>query len=264
MLQPCMSIEWIVVDAGWKEHPRYQRTLGCRRLHVAADSAIRSPIQFAMHRTFGVCLIVVTIAAAASAGCSGPNELVASQGAELDSVYAVNRDLQERLIALGDSLQFYSDIESGQYYRDRRMLTQEIEKLQYEVSVCRDGGRTIEMLSVDALFVPASAILTDAGRTRIDAMADTLKSRHAGDIIRIEGHADSTPVGSRLEATYPSNWELSAARAAAIVRYLVDEHDLPTGQIEVASYGSTRPIARNDTAEGRRENRRIRVAVVVR
>lgn len=217
-----------------------------------------------MRRTPAVCLIVVAAAAAVLAGCSGPNQLVMSQGAELDSMYAANRGLEERLSALRDSLQFYSDIESGQYYRDRRMLSQQIEKLEYELSVCRDGGRTIETLSVDALFEPASATLTENGRVRISAMADTLKARHAGDVIRVEGHSDSTPVGSRLAEKYPSNWELSAARAAAVVRFMVDEHDLPTGQIEVASYGSTRPIARNDTAEGRRENRRIRVAVVVR
>lgn len=217
-----------------------------------------------MCRPFGDFLIVLATAAVVLAGCSGPNQLLISQGAELDSMYAVNRDLQERLSVLSDSVQFYSDIESGQYYRDRRMLNQQIEKLEYDLSVCRDGGRTIETLSVDALFEPASANLTDAGRSRISVMADTLQSRHAGDIIRVEGHADSTPVGTRLEETYPSNWELSAARAAAVVRYLVDEHDFPTGQIEVASYGSTRPIARNDTAEGRRENRRIRIAVVMR
>ncbi len=217
-----------------------------------------------MHRAFRPCTLFAALAASLLVGCSGPNELVMQRDAELDSMYTVNRGLEERLAALRDSVQFYSDIETGQYYRDRRAQEQRILKLEYDLSVCRDGGRTIQTLLVEALFEPASATLTSEGRARIDEMADTLKVHHTGDVIRVEGHADSTPIGPGLEETYPSNWELSAARAAAIVRYLVDEHDLPTGQIEVASYGSTRPVARNDTAEGRRENRRIRVAVVTR
>lgn len=217
-----------------------------------------------MSCSYRALLAVAALLVIVSAGCSGPNQLSARQGAELDSMYAVNRGLEERLSALRDSLQFYDDIESGRYYRDRRMLTQEIEKLEYELSVCRDGGRTIETLSVDGIFEPASATLTDEGRSQLDALADTLQAAYSGHIIRVEGHSDSTPIGGKLQEQYPSNWELSAGRAAAIVRYLVEEHELPTGQLEVASYGSTRPVARNDTAAGRRENRRIRIALVSR
>lgn len=217
-----------------------------------------------MHCTVRLCALLAAVAVIGLAGCSASNEIAIQQDAAADSMRAVNRDLEERLAALRDSVQFYSDIETGQYYRDRREQDVRIQKLEYDLSVCRDGGRTIETLVVDAIFEPASAILTGVGKERIDVLADTLKARHTGDVIRVEGHSDSTPVGPGLADRYASNWELSAARAAAIVRYLVGEHELPVGQIEVASYGSTRPLARNDTAAGRRENRRIRVAVVAR
>lgn len=230
----------------------------------AAVGPIFSPIHFAMHRTLRACTTVAVLFVCVLAGCGGPNQLVLQHDAELDSMYAVQRDLEAQLSALQDTVQFYSDIETGQYYRDRRMLAQQIQKMEYDLSVCRDGGRTIETIAVDALFEPASAVFTDAGRDRIDAIADTLKARHTGHIVRVEGHSDSSPIGPALEDIYPSNWELSAARAAAVVRHLIEAHDFPTGQIEVASYGSTRPLARNDTADGRRENRRIRVAVVTR
>lgn len=214
-----------------------------------------------MHISFRACLISAVMVTALLAGCSAPSAVVVQQDVELDSLHAVNQGLVEDLEALRDTIQFYSDIETGQYYRDQRILQDEIERLEYELSVCRDGGLTFATLQVDDLFEPASATLTADGRVRIDALADTLKARHAGDIIRVEGHADSSPVGGALAEKYPSNWELSAARAAAVVRYLIDEHELPIGQVEVASYGSTRPVVRNDTAAGRRENRRIRIAV---
>jgi len=210
-------------------------------------------------------LVFVCAGTALITGCTAPNEMTTQQnGAELDSMYAANEELNETLSVLRDSLQFLDDIESGQYYRDRRLLTDEIERLKYGLETCRDGGRTIETLLVDDLFEPASATLTEDGRARLDEVADSLINRHVGDLIRIEAHSDSSPVGASLAATYPSNWELSAARAAAIVRYLVAEHDLPTGQVEVASYGSTRPVARNDSAAGRQKNRRIRIAVLTR
>lgn len=214
-----------------------------------------------MHTSVRSCLISAVVATALLAGCSAPSAVVIQQDEELDSLYAVNQELIEELAAVRDTVQFYSDIETGQYYRDQRILQDEIERLEYELSVCRDGGRTFETLQVDDLFEPASATLTADGRARIDALADTLKARHTGDVIRVEGHADSSPVGGSLAEKYASNWELSAARAAAVVRYLIDAHGLPTGQVEVASYGSTRPLVRNDTAAGRRENRRIRIAV---
>lgn len=210
-------------------------------------------------------LIMFCTGTALLTGCSAPNEIIAPQsGGELDSLYAANEELRETVSVLQDSLQFYNDIESGQYYRDQRVLRDEIQRLEYVIEVCRDGGRTIEMLLVDDLFEPASTVLTTAGEARLDEMSDSLLAQHEGNVIRIEAHSDSSPIGSSLIQTFPSNWELSAARAAAIVRYLVSEHDMPTGQVEVASYGSTRPVARNDSALGRQKNRRIRIAVIER
>lgn len=208
---------------------------------------------------FGVVLVAL------STGCSASNELaVQQQNTELDSLNAALAELSDELSLVRDSLRFLSGIESGQYYRDQRVLQDEILRLEYVLAVCRDGGRTIQTISVDRIFEPASANLTESGKSQLDVLADSLVARHSGDVIRIEAHSDSSPVGSTLAQTYPSNWELSAARAAAVIRYLVDEHELPTGQLEVASYGSTRPIARNDTAAGRQKNRRLRIAVVER
>lgn len=225
---------------------------------------VRSRFSQSMSSRF-CTIVLVVFALALLAGCGSQREiLLAEQRSELDSLYEVSLRLAERVQALEDSLQFYDDVESGQYFRDRRMLVQEIERLEYEIGLFQDGGRTLQTILVDDLFAPASAELTDGGRRRLTVLADTLKSGWIGYQIRVEGHSDSTPIGPSISSQYPSNWELSAARASAVVRFLVEEHEIPAGQIAVTSHGSTRPVARNDIAEGRRANRRIRIAVVPR
>lgn len=69
----------------------------------------------------------------------------------------------------------------------------------------------------------------------------------------VSGHADDRPIRS---AAFPSNWELSAARAAGVARYLV-EHGHPPTMVQVESYGEFRPIGDNETPEGRAKNRRV-------
>lgn len=205
---------------------------------------------------------ILPLATLLLAGCAGQRTLIEEQATRLDSLRAENVRLEERVGALQDTLQFYDDIDTGRYYRDRRVLTQEIEKLEYGISVCRDGGLTIETLLADELFVPGTADLTPAGTGKLASLAEDLLDRFEGRVIRVEGHTDSVPVGPSLAERYPSNWELSAARATTVVRYLVEEGGLPAGQIEAVGYAATRPTARNDSAEGRRLNRRVRIAAM--
>ncbi|MEX0746813.1 MAG: OmpA family protein, partial [Rhodothermales bacterium] len=189
-----------------------------------------------MNRKSSFAAVLVT--ASLLAACASQNtSLITQQAVELDSIYASNREIMEELTVLRDSIQFYDDIDSGQYYRDRRMLEQEIQRLEYEAEVCRDGGRTLETLTVDEIFRPGGTDITGAGVTRLAVVADSLKAAYLGYNIRVEGHSDSTPLGAALQDVYPSNWELAAARAAAVVRYLVDEQGIPAGQIEIVSFG---------------------------
>jgi len=194
--------------------------------------------------------------------CSGPQVLLSQKDATIDSLYAVNASLREVVYAMQDSIRFLDDIDSGYYFREKRSLLTQIDKLEYDLGVCNDGGRTVAILDADELFESAEAVLLPDGEQRLTVLAEQLKREYAGRTIRVEGHSDSVPLGSRLREKYPSNWELSAARAAAVVRYLIDFHEMPTGQIEVVAFGSTKPVARNDTSEGRRMNRRIRIAVM--
>lgn len=101
------------------------------------------------------------------------------------------------------------------------------------------------------LFTPASAELSPGGQRLLQGLAALLK-RHPGAIL-VEGHADSRPITTGV---YPSNWELSAARASSVVRYLI-EQGLDAERLRALGYGDTKPKADNATAEGRAANRRV-------
>ncbi len=79
--------------------------------------------------------------------------------------------------------------------------------------------------------------------------------------IRVEGHADDRPIGPSLKDTVETNWELSALRAATMVRYLIDNLFVDPARIEAVGYGKFRPIADNATEEGRAKNRRVEVVI---
>jgi chemotaxis protein MotB len=196
-------------------------------------------------------------------GCAGQDVLIEEQRTALQEMAEVNARLESTIDVLQDSLQFIDDIDSGQYYRDRLALEDRINRLEYELAVCRDGLEIpVEEMAVfraDQLFEPASATLSSGGRRLLSDLGEQL--RDSGErVIRVEGHSDSTPLGPSLLDRYPSNWELSAARASAVVRVLGEESGLRPEQFEVVAFGDTRPAASNQTAAGRAQNRRVVVS----
>lgn len=79
--------------------------------------------------------------------------------------------------------------------------------------------------------------------------------------IRIEGHTDNVPIAGALAKRYPTNWELSAARALNVTRYL-EKEGIDPGILSAAAFGEYQPVAENDTAEGRAKNRRIAIILL--
>ena len=106
-------------------------------------------------------------------------------------------------------------------------------------------------------FGSGEAKLLPGAADKIAAAAKLLKEK--GFSIRVEGHSDDQPIHSTL---YQSNWELSIARAMSVLRLLVDQADFPEERISAAGYGPFRPVASNDTPEGRKQNRRVDLVVV--
>lgn len=93
----------------------------------------------------------------------------------------------------------------------------------------------------------------------LEALGETLQP--LDNPIRIEGHTDNVPINT---AQFPSNWELSTARATTIIRYLVTHFNFDPQKLSAAGYGEHRPVASNGTADGRNQNRRVDVVVLNR
>jgi chemotaxis protein MotB len=103
------------------------------------------------------------------------------------------------------------------------------------------------------LFDPASAALKTSGEKALDVVAERLK-KYDNRRIHVEGHTDNLPIAT---AIFPSNWELSAARASSVVRYFIGRHAFNPAAMVAVGYADTQPVSSNKTPEGRTENRRV-------
>jgi chemotaxis protein MotB len=110
------------------------------------------------------------------------------------------------------------------------------------------------------LFPSGTADIVGDGIQVLNRIAGVLE-RFPGQHARIEGHTDDVPIGPALRGRYPSNWELSTARATAMVKYLV-ARGVAASRLAAAGYADTRPVAPNTTEAGREQNRRIEVVLV--
>ncbi len=102
------------------------------------------------------------------------------------------------------------------------------------------------------LFPSGKADLIDEAVRFLDDMAPLLAE--VSNIIEIEGHTDNRPISTER---FPSNWDLSTARANVVIRYLLEEHNLDPDRFKAVGYGEHQPISSNDTDEGRSKNRRV-------
>lgn len=139
-------------------------------------------------------------------------------------------------------------------------LSQELKKGELQVRRFKD------MLTVEVaeqlFFDSGRATLKDSGKAVLKKVADALKS-YADKAIRVVGHTDNVPIARSLQKRFPSNWELSSARATTVVRFLQEagiepERLVATGRAEYA------PVAANDSEDGRQKNRRIEITLVER
>ncbi len=127
-----------------------------------------------------------------------------------------------------------------------------------EVKLDKDGLKiSLEEQGQASFFTSGSAETTPEIDAMLAKLAPTLRKLSESHDIIVEGHTDSQQVQGKLTQFYDSNWELSAARATSVARLLVDKYGVPPNRIGAIGYGEYRPIASNDTPEGRSKNRRV-------
>lgn len=180
-------------------------------------------------------------------------EACRGEGANLDARIAVL--LQERELLEREKREKLEEV-SKTYEGFLEGMKEEIEKGRVTISKLR-GKLSVNLLD-EILFDSGSATLKGQGREVLKSLGEVLRGVEDKAIV-IEGHTDNVPIATER---FPTNWELSTARATSVVRYLQEQVGIDPKRLSAVGFGPYRPVASNDTPEGRAKNRRIEVKVV--
>ena len=147
-----------------------------------------------------------------------------------------------------------------QTYQDlQKKLEKEIQEGKVQLTEMKNR---LTMTMVDKIIFPSgSTDISKDGKLVLDKVVSILK-----DIkdkrIQVEGHTDNVPIVSALKKRFPTNWELSTARATEVVRYLQEQGGLDATLLSATGYSEYQPVAPNDTDDGKHKNRRIEIVLL--
>ncbi|QKS72078.1 flagellar motor protein MotB [Paenalkalicoccus suaedae] len=129
-------------------------------------------------------------------------------------------------------------------------------ELTEEITASRDDRGVVLVLQEQTLFESASAVLIEEAEPFLEKVGTLLSSMP--NLVKVEGHTDSRPINT---AQFPSNWELSGARASSVIRYVVDDFALDPRRFIAVGYGDTRPVVPNTTEDNLQQNRRVVIVI---
>ncbi len=186
--------------------------------------------------------------------------------AEAEMAAATNRTrVAELETALAQAQQTLEDLrrQTEQHRQNQQSLEAEFRRAleSKEITISELQGKlTVDILD-RILFDSGEAELKPEGQEILRKVAAVL-AQHPNRRIHVIGHTDNVPIRASARARYPSNWELSTARALAAVRFLIDDAGVEPQRLGAVGYGEFRPLADNATPEGRAKNRRIAIVVL--
>ncbi len=134
------------------------------------------------------------------------------------------------------------------------------EKFGKSLVVTQHQDRLVLTMLGQVLFESGQAQLTPLGLDIMKQVGDVLETLPNKNI-QVEGHTDNNPIYGRLQQQYPTNWELSTARATTVLRFLIEQTGMNPQDFAATGYADTRPAVGNDTAEGQAQNRRVEIVL---
>ena len=183
------------------------------------------------------------------------NDMQQTNDRLLATIKELNRALEKEKIArearLAKVKNTYNQLVSA--------LEQEIKRGELTISNL-EGQLSVNLLN-KILFDSGKTTVKKAGQKVLKSLGDVL-NKFPDKALQIAGHTDNVQISSRLKERFPSNWELSTARATSVVHFLQDEVGLPGERLIAAGYSEYQPVASNETPEGRAQNRRIQILLV--
>jgi chemotaxis protein MotB len=169
------------------------------------------------------------------------NEVTAARDALAKSVEAKSSELAEL---------------KGTYDKLQDKMKEEI--AHGDIQLTQSGGKLRVGLVDKILFESGEASVSKRGEgvlARVGAVLASIDDRQ----IQVSGHTDTTPISDKLKSQFPTNWELSTARATNVVRFLAEKAAVPADRLVASGYGEYGPIASNKSPAGRARNRRIEI-----
>jgi chemotaxis protein MotB len=129
--------------------------------------------------------------------------------------------------------------------------------LQDQVGLERIDGEVVMRFPNELAFPSGSSGMTDEFAAILNRVAPVINQTEGE--IKVAGHTDNVPVSA--SSPYISNWDLSAARATSVLHFLINQNGTDPGRMVIQGYGDSRPLATNDTPEGRATNRRVEITI---
>ncbi len=190
---------------------------------------------------------------------------IADQRDKIQLLLQQNADLEKQIIGLKNEIANLQKVKEEEVKKTSKTYEDLLDKMKSEIS---QGQVTISELKGKLTVNLVDAILFDSGKAEVkpeglvvlQKVIDILKTVK-DKAIRIEGHTDNVQIRGALTQKYPTNWELSAARAINVTRYL-QQQGIDSTVLGAVAYGENKPVAPNDSAEGRAKNRRIEIILV--
>jgi len=182
-------------------------------------------------------------------------------------VQMINPAVQQPIFSMKSISSSISQAAAHQDSENLKHIQQQVERYAQQHgfadqvhTTINERGLVVRLLTDKVLFSSGSAVLQQQGLPLLGEISHLLTRADIVNPVRVEGNTDDVPIHS---AVYPSNWELSTARADAVLEFLLGQHVSPK-RLSVAGYGEQNPIASNETSEGRSENRRVDLVILRR
>ena len=176
----------------------------------------------------------------------------------LDTIEGLKTELKQKQIAVQQKEGEISELE-----RTRREIESSLKDqiAQKDIKLEEIEGK-LKVTFVDKiLFDSGSVMIKTKGEEVLLKLADSFRD-NKNQNIAVEGHTDEVQIGPALLDRFPTNWELSTARATAVVRFLQEKGNIEPQRLTASGFSFYRPVATNDTPEGRKQNRRIEIILV--
>ncbi len=186
-------------------------------------------------------------------GCSN-KKMLAEKDAQIGELQSEISRLNQQVTNLETDL-----AQQQKMYADLKNSLADLEQQNKILMEEKDGLAHIT-LDGSATFGSAQAWLTDDAKTTLDRIWGVLQ-KYPDRRILIEGHTDNRNISAEYQDKFATNWELSSARANAVLHYLTAKHKVDYSRFGTVGYGPSRPVASNDTAAGRARNRRVVITV---